>query len=161
MIWYQSKHPAPVFKLEFDNPIKHIETGANLSIQASSTMVIDTAYILEALHFVEFGFLYLLWVMAFLTYGRLTNVLDLAAVVIAVLYGMVDEIHQYFVPYRSATWNDLIKDTIGVIVAWYLVHRTYFVHYNSRIGTFSRGITMFLSNQKARNVRKGARQARL
>lgn len=32
---------------------------------------------------------------------------------VAVLYGVTDEIHQSFVPYRSADWRDLIADAIG------------------------------------------------
>ena len=38
------------------------------------------------------------------------------AVICAVVYGMSDELHQYFVPMRSACIIDLIYDSIGAII---------------------------------------------
>ena len=35
------------------------------------------------------------------------------AIVAASLYGMSDELHQWFVPFRESTWQDWIADTIG------------------------------------------------
>ena len=45
--------------------------------------------------------------------------------VIAILYGLSDEIHQAFVPYRSATVIDFVKDTLGVLAAFYFVNRAH------------------------------------
>jgi len=81
----------------------------------------------ESLHLVEFGILYLLFVLALYGNGQLTKKTSLIFAIIACLYGALDEIHQSFVPYRSATWIDLVKDVIGVTVASYCVNRFYFL----------------------------------
>jgi len=41
--------------------------------------------------------------------------------IICVLYGASDEIHQYFVPNRSAEAGDWIADVLGVIIAVLLI----------------------------------------
>ena len=82
------------------------------------------AFIKESLHLVEFGILYVLWALAFLSRGELTRKQNLTAVAIAILYGLLDEYHQYFVPARSATFIDLTKDWIGVGVAWLIINKT-------------------------------------
>ncbi len=38
------------------------------------------------------------------------------AVVCAIVYGMTDELHQYFVPMRTASFIDLIYDSIGALI---------------------------------------------
>ncbi len=81
----------------------------------------------ESLHLVEFGILYLLLALALYGNGQLTKKTSLLFAIIACLYGALDEIHQSFVPYRSATWIDLVKDVIGVTVAYYVVNRFYFL----------------------------------
>jgi VanZ family protein len=40
-----------------------------------------------------------------------------APILFAALYGLSDEIHQYFVPLRSADFYDVLADTIGAILA--------------------------------------------
>lgn len=70
----------------------------------------------EGLHLVEFGILYALWMLAFATRGRLKRGDVAAAMAIAIAYGFIDELHQAFVPWRSATLIDLIKDIAGVLV---------------------------------------------
>lgn len=77
----------------------------------------------ESLHFIEFGILYLLFVGALLVNGKFSNRTNLVAAIIAILYGLLDEFHQSFMPYRSATLIDFIKDTTGVLVAYYIVRR--------------------------------------
>lgn len=80
----------------------------------------------ESLHLIEFGILYGLWVLFFLVQGKFTANTSKLAALIAIAYGFSDEFHQYFVPYRSATVIDLVKDTIGVLVAFYIVKISYF-----------------------------------
>jgi VanZ family protein len=81
----------------------------------------------ESLHLVEFGILYVLLVLAFLT-GRseFTPALNLVCAGIACLYGVTDELHQSFYPYRSASLIDLVKDFTGVAVAFYFIRGALF-----------------------------------
>lgn len=83
------------------------------------------AFIKESLHLVEFAILYVLLVLAVFTSGRFPFKWNVVCAVFAILYGLSDEIHQSFVPYRSATLIDFIKDTIGVLVAFYFVRRAH------------------------------------
>ncbi|OLS41154.1 hypothetical protein BTR25_04635 [Bacillus sp. MRMR6] len=90
----------------------------------------------ESLHLIEFGILYVLLVLAFLTGRReFTPALNLVCAVIAGLYGITDELHQSFYPYRSASWFDLVKDFIGVGVAFYFIRGALFKGKFKRLGS--------------------------
>lgn len=83
-------------------------------------------FIKEALHLVEFAILYMLFVAALAANHKLTKNLSLVAAITACLFGVVDELHQSFVPYRSATPIDAVKDIIGVLAAYFHVMYHYF-----------------------------------
>ncbi|MCI2253848.1 VanZ family protein [Domibacillus sp. PGB-M46] len=95
-------------------------------------------FIKESLHLVEFAILYGLIVLALLANGKLTPLTSLAAAMFASFYGLTDEIHQAFVPYRSATLIDAVKDVIGVTIAFLAVNYFYFER-KSRIGRWLAG----------------------
>ncbi|WP_144479090.1 VanZ family protein [Cytobacillus oceanisediminis] len=97
-------------------------------------------FLKESLHLVEFGILYVLLVLAALTTGRFTPVMSFAFMGVAILYGLLDEIHQSFVPARSATVIDFIKDVIGVLAASHFIHHAYFSGKFKRLGRVLRGI---------------------
>lgn len=40
------------------------------------------------------------------------------ALIISVLYGLLDELHQYFVPGRSSAFSDVLLDSIGIFSAF-------------------------------------------
>lgn len=82
-------------------------------------------WVKESLHLVEFAILYFLLVLALLTHRSLTAKFNLFCIVFACLYGLSDEIHQAFVPARSATLIDLVKDMIGVLAASWVVYGAY------------------------------------
>jgi VanZ family protein len=43
---------------------------------------------------------------------------------IGALYGISDEIHQYFVPGRVMDWTDAVADTCGIALgSWFFHHR--------------------------------------
>jgi VanZ family protein len=44
---------------------------------------------------------------------------------IGIAYGGIDELHQMLIPNRSCTWQDLIADSIGVILGAYLAVQFY------------------------------------
>jgi VanZ family protein len=76
----------------------------------------------DSLHLVEFGILYTLLFLAALTFHGVSPKLNLVIILVSSLYGVIDEFHQYFVPYRSSTVIDVVKDVIGVLVAsWVLL----------------------------------------
>lgn len=86
-------------------------------------------FIKEALHLVEFAILYVLFVVALAANHTLTSRLSLVVAIIAALYGIIDEVHQSFVPYRSATLIDVAKDIIGVLAVYFHVQYHYFKHH--------------------------------
>ena len=47
----------------------------------------------------------------------------LLAVLFASLYGISDEVHQAFVPFRESSWLDWVADTIGGAVGAGVMHR--------------------------------------
>ena len=82
-------------------------------------------YIKESLHLVEFGLLYLFLALALLTMRELNENINMILILISCLYGLTDEIHQSFVPYRTATVIDLVKDCVGVLVASWILYGAY------------------------------------
>ena len=83
-------------------------------------------FLKESLHLVEFAILYVLFIIPLAISGKLTLKTSMIVSIISASYGVIDEIHQYFVPYRSATLIDVVKDWIGVIAAWAHVRYHYF-----------------------------------
>ncbi|KMY56296.1 hypothetical protein A8F95_05310 [Bacillus wudalianchiensis] len=100
----------------------------------------------ESLHLIEFAILYSLIVNAFLAHGRFTNAVHVAAALIACFYGLIDEIHQAFVPFRSATVIDAVKDITGVLVCFLIVQFTYFQRPNSLISRLMNKFTHWTSS---------------
>lgn len=96
-------------------------------------------FVKESLHLVEFGILYVLLVLAALTIGRFTATLSFAFMAVAIGYGLLDEVHQSFVPVRSATVIDFIKDVIGVLAVSHFLHHAYFSGKFVRLGKVMRG----------------------
>ena len=80
----------------------------------------DLPHFDKAVHFLVFGLLGILFYRAF---GTLAALKDheiwriCAAISTATLYGVSDELHQWFVPYRSADVWDAVADAIGAIVS--------------------------------------------
>ncbi|MDQ0162598.1 VanZ family protein [Bacillus alveayuensis] len=90
----------------------------------------------ESLHLVEFGLLYWFFVLMLAVQQKLTAKTSMVAALISVLYGLIDEIHQAFVPSRSSTFIDFVKDTIGVAVSFYMMKVWYFQKRNGRFYQF-------------------------
>ncbi|MDZ4734163.1 MAG: VanZ family protein [Nitrospirota bacterium] len=72
----------------------------------------------KVLHAVEYGILALLCYRAFRwaagpAVARQAVVL---AIVTASVYGITDEAHQLFVPFRESSWQDWLADTIGATI---------------------------------------------
>ncbi|OPX84924.1 MAG: VanZ like family protein [Pelotomaculum sp. PtaB.Bin104] len=86
----------------------------------------------EGLHLVEFAVLYVLFVFALLAAGLLSTRTNKIAAILSIFYGFIDECHQYFMPYRSFTMIDLLKDTTGVFIAYFIINRKLFAKKNGR-----------------------------
>ncbi|ESU32042.1 hypothetical protein G3A_12970 [Bacillus sp. 17376] len=124
-IWIQSSYFDPESLVGFTSSLSH-----------SVFLIIGAG--LEFAHLFQFGVLYLCIVIVFLSFGRLQKWQEVTAAVIALSYGIADEIHQLYVPFRSFSIGDLLKDTIGVIVFWWVVHRCYLYNKSSKIGRWLR-----------------------
>ena len=72
----------------------------------------------KVLHAVEYGILGLLCYRAFRwgVGGQVASHALLFAIVTASLYGITDEVHQFFVPFRESGWQDWAADTIGATI---------------------------------------------
>ncbi len=135
IIWLQSSKFNPS-QLEYIYP----------SIHPLVFLVIGVT--LELGHLIQFGILYLFLIMVFLTRGELTARKEIVALSIAILYGLIDETHQYFVPFRSFSAIDIVKNIIGIFVCWYIIHKSYFVNKQSKVGLLLKRITRISKNHK-------------
>jgi VanZ family protein len=77
------------------------------------------------LHTVEYGILGLLLSWALVNSG-VTRRLVLYVFLTGLFYGMTDELHQYFVPQRTASLIDLTADGLGALLGSYAfyLHRS-------------------------------------
>ncbi len=75
-------------------------------------------------HVVEFAILtFLLWRAIINSFKLdLTLVYKLSAI-LSVLYAISDEIHQAFVPFRGPRVTDVLIDSIGVVIAMWIIIR--------------------------------------
>ena len=75
----------------------------------------------KILHFGAYGLLGILFFRAYETLPLKANktLLILLSIGSATLYGVSDEIHQYFVPFRQADIMDVVANTIGSICGVY------------------------------------------
>jgi polysaccharide biosynthesis protein VpsQ len=104
------------------NPEKALVHFINISPVLLS--FIGTSF--ELMHFFEFAFLYLFIILTFLSFGELTEWKEYFAIIISFLFSVSDEIHQYFVPFRSLSVKDLFKNVFGIIIIWRITHIYYF-----------------------------------
>ncbi len=72
----------------------------------------------KALHAVEYGILALLCYRAFrwASGPAVARQAVVLAIVTASVYGITDEAHQLFVPFRESSWQDWLADTIGATI---------------------------------------------
>ncbi|MFB3170673.1 VanZ family protein [Neobacillus sp. 179-C4.2 HS] len=130
LIWQQTSHFDP-------------ESVSWLSTVLSDAVILAIGATLELAHLFEFGILYFLVILALLSYGHLSKLKEILAIFISLLYGLTDEIHQLFVPFRSFSIIDLIKNAIGVFAIWIIINKKYYSKKHSRLGSFLSGITKF------------------
>ncbi len=93
--------------------------------QPSPERIPDVHFLDKILHFGAYGLLGFLFFRAYetLPLKNSKNLLILISIGSATLYGISDEIHQYFVPFRQADIMDAVANTIGSICGVYLYSR--------------------------------------
>ncbi|MDY6792293.1 MAG: VanZ family protein [Thermodesulfobacteriota bacterium] len=69
----------------------------------------------KVLHFIAYAILGALFFRAYssLQVSKHLNALIILSVLSSSLYGISDEIHQYFVPYRNFSYFDILADMLG------------------------------------------------
>jgi VanZ family protein len=85
----------------------------------------DVRFLDKFLHFGAYGLLGVLFFRAYetLPLKKFKNLLIFISMASATLYGISDEIHQYFVPTRHADIMDVIANTIGSVCGVYIYSR--------------------------------------
>jgi VanZ family protein len=93
----------------------------------SPESVPDLPYIDKLLHIAVYAILGALLLRAFRSLQIKNNVklVMLLSVLLSSLYGISDEIHQYFVPYRNADLTDVFANLIGSIIGVYIYQSLY------------------------------------
>jgi VanZ family protein len=77
------------------------------------------------LHFAAYALLGALFLRAFST-TRINHNLKfifMLSVLLSSLYGISDEIHQSFVPYRTSDYRDVLADILGSILGVYIFYK--------------------------------------
>ena len=103
-----------------------IFAASGMSSLPSATRALDDGL----WHGLGYGFLaaLLLRALAAASWEAVTGRTALLAGALATLYGATDELHQWFVPGRTAQWSDLVADATGAAVvcgaAWLWRART-------------------------------------
>ena len=92
--------------------------------QPGPELIPDVRFLDKFLHFGAYGLLGILFFRAYetLPLKNFRNLLILISIGSAALYGIGDEIHQYFVPTRHADIMDVIANTFGSICGVYFYY---------------------------------------
>ncbi len=92
------------------------------SANPSPDQIPSIRFVDKVFHFAAYGIMGILFYRAYQTLRIKDNLqmLMLLSVVSASLYGISDEIHQSFVPFRDAEVGDVIADIIGAFSGVYL-----------------------------------------
>lgn len=67
-------------------------------------------------HILLYAILCFLWLKVFITYGFNKKKSIALGFLIAVLYGLTDELHQYFTPNREPHVSDWLFDVVGAFI---------------------------------------------
>ena len=82
-------------------------------------------YLSYVYHFTVFFALALFLLLASLK-GRFNKEIFILAIILSIVYGIIDELHQYFVPGRYADIHDVFMNAAGILLAGILYSLTLF-----------------------------------
>lgn len=92
-----------------------------ITLKEKKKLIIKTRFIVRKIaHFTLYFTLGLIVYLLLLSHNVKHSVI--LSIIICFLFGCVDEIHQYFVPGRTARVYDCIVDTLGSMTSIYLVY---------------------------------------
>ena len=74
-----------------------------------------TSYISYIYHFTAFSYLSLFLLIS-ITKGKPIKNLIILGIILAIIYGISDEIHQYFIPGRQSALKDILVNSIGILI---------------------------------------------
>jgi len=79
----------------------------------------------KLMHFGAYAVMGVLFYRAYQTlpFKTIIQLIVLFSMISASLYGVSDEIHQSFVPYRDGSFGDVIADVLGAVCGVYIYHR--------------------------------------
>lgn len=75
---------------------------------------VTSLFLNPILHVCEFGALSFL-----IFFGLFPKVKTEYLISLSILYAFLDEVHQYFVPYRYFDFYDIVFDTLGIILGYF------------------------------------------
>ncbi|MED1604075.1 VanZ family protein [Cytobacillus kochii] len=113
-IWLQSEYFNPqlieIYAYRLDFPI---------------LVILGTVF--ELLHLIEFGILFIFLIFTFKANpnGEFTKKKMIVCFILSLLYSLIDEIHQLYIPYRSFSFVDIFKNFIGIFIVYYIVKKRY------------------------------------
>lgn len=110
--------------------------GTDIQLRVAATGVF-----LENTHYYMFGVLYVLLIFAALTFGPMSKGKEGFSLAGACVYAVIDELHQYFVPFRSMSLEDLLKDGVGIITAYLILHYIYYFLPGSMLSKWMRNLS--------------------
>jgi len=89
--------------------------------EAASDYFSIEAVLRKIAHLFEFGLLFAILFLLYRSYGVRKSKALFYALLLGFLYSISDEIHQSFVPTRTATYKDVVIDTTGMLIASWLI----------------------------------------
>lgn len=96
-------------------------TNKEITPKEKKKLIIKTRFIVRKIaHFTLYFTLGLIVYLLLLSHNVKHSVI--LSIIICFLFGCVDEIHQYFVPGRTARFYDCIVDTLGSMTSIYLLY---------------------------------------
>lgn len=99
----------------------HVRHGLENNLISLSTLIF---LVRKTAHFTEYAILGALFYLNFIQFPRLNRHFKkiLLPILFSFLYACTDEIHQIFVPGRSAQFRDVLIDTLGASFGCLLIH---------------------------------------
>ncbi|MBE7049320.1 MAG: VanZ family protein [Ruminococcaceae bacterium] len=117
-IFYMSSQSAEVSGGQSDAITRKI-IGVFIDNPSVDLVSIVETIIRKLSHFLEYALLSFLSFKTFVSYG-ISRKRAFVSVIIAILYAISDEIHQYFVPGRACRFFDIFVDSLGSFAGWYI-----------------------------------------